>query len=333
MKKAAAILLAAALTLLSGCGAKDGMGETPAVSAAEPPAASEPAISEPAVSSEAPAQSTQQEEFVSETDAEGNYTVMVNGDVFWTDGYTVREPENTVDITTARLSDFGDHFTTRYPVTTDTYKLCAGTKYEIEVLHIASEDPGPTVYIVSGIHGDEIGGWYAGTLLKEMTLSCGEVYLIAPANVNGAKNGTRYVTGKQDLNRSFPGGSSDAGRIAAAIYGDIADKQPELLLDLHEAIVYTDGRDFLGSTLIFTDLAGMEDLFFDVLMATQTGEICQGEFGYTGPGPDGSINATVTNELKIPAITVETFRGYNIERRITEQLDIVEHILAYKGMI
>ncbi len=272
------------------------------------------------------------EEFVSETDAEGNYTVQIQGEIFWVNGTRAIEPENTVDLTTAKISDFGGNFTEEYPVKVSSYTLLSGTVNAVEVVHISSENPGPVVYVVSGIHGDEIAGWYAGTLLKSATISSGDLYVIAPANAQGAKNKTRYVTGSQDLNRVFPGGTSEAGKIAAAIYSDIQDKQPDLLLDLHEAIVYSNKKDFLGSTLIFTELTGMEELFFDLLLATQLGDICQGEFGYSGPAPDGSINATVSRELGIPAITVETFRGYTMERRIGEQLDIVEYVLSYLGM-
>ena len=142
------------------------------------------------------------------------------------------------------------------------------------------------------------------------------------------------MTGRQDLNRSFPGDPSgnEAERLADAIFSDIADKKPSIVLDLHEAIVLTQDRDFLGSTYIFTDLAGMEDLFFDLLAATGDGDICHNEFGFNGPGPEGSINATVTRSLRIPVITVETFRGFSIERRVYDQLDTVQFVLEYLGM-
>lgn len=273
-----------------------------------------------------------EEPFVTEYDDQGYHTVQIAGDVFWTDGKTVREPENDFDLANAKLSDYWDAMSD-HAVSVESYTLRSGTPQQTTVYHIDSGVDGPTVYIEGGLHGDELAGWYAGTILQQMTLSCGDVYLLSCANTQGAKNGTRYVTGTQDANRSFPGKETDAGRLSKAIFDDIAAKKPELVLDLHEAIVYTDSRDFLGSTLIFTDLAGMEELFFDTLTATQLGEICEGEFGYTGPSPDGSINATVTTQLGIPTITVETFRGYRMERRVGEQLDIVYYILAYKGML
>jgi hypothetical protein len=48
----------------------------------------------------------------------------------------------------------------------------------------------------------------------------------------------------------------------------------------------------------------------DLLGATQNGEICSQAFDYFGPGPDGSINLAVTEQLTIPVITVgETYLG------------------------
>jgi predicted deacylase len=142
------------------------------------------------------------------------------------------------------------------------------------------------------------------------------------------------VTGRQDLNRSFPGDpdGDEAQQLADAIFSDIRLRKPDIVLDLHEAIVMSQSRDFLGSTYIFTDLAGMEDLFFDLLFATQDGTICHNEFGYTGPGPDGSVNAEVTKRLHIPVITVETFRGFDIVRRVQDQLDTIGFVLDYYGM-
>ena len=277
--------------------------------------------------------STQTETSGTESAEKEWHEVEINGNKFMTDGYLVQEPECTVDIDTANFSDFGEHFTEEYPVTVDTYKLLEGTDYEMEVYHIASENPGETVYIVGGVHGDERAGWFAGKLLRKATISSGELYVLAPANAKGAKELKRYVD-EDDMNRCFPGKAdgTPGEQVANAIYTDIADKNPGFLFDLHEAIIYTEGRDFLGSSLIFTDLEKMGDMFFDLLFATQDGELCSVPFGYNGPGPIGSINNTVTTNLGIPTITVETFRGFDIYQRVSDQLDIVEYVLKYKGM-
>ena len=266
---------------------------------------------------------------------EGWQVVTIFGvEMLW-DGYKVKEPDGKLDIDAMRFADFGeDLFAETYPSETERYTLCAGEITEAEVVHIKGAEEGPVLYIVAGVHGDEIAAWYAGRLLRNVSLKAGELYLIAPANTNGARNHTRYVTMTQDLNRSFPGDpdGNEAQKLAHAIYSDIERVQPFLVLDLHEAIVYTEGRDFLGSNLIFTILDGIDDLFYDMLFATQDGELCANAYTSNGPGPKGSINNTVANELGIPVITVETFRGFPIERRVRDQLELVQYVLKYVGM-
>ena len=265
---------------------------------------------------------------------DGYQTLIINGEAIKWDGYKAIEPSDDWDIWNMKLSDVGPFFEEVFEVETSTYKLMEGEITETEVLHIHSANEGPCVYVVGAVHGDERAAWYAALLLREATISCGDLFILVPANANGARNLTRYVTGRQDLNRSFPGDSSgnEAERLSDAILNDIADKKPSLVLDLHEAIVLTQDRDFLGSTYIFTDLTGMEDLFFDLLAATGDRVICHNEFGFNGPGPEGSINATVTRELRIPVITVETFRGFDIGRRVYDQLDTIQFVLDYLGM-
>lgn len=261
-------------------------------------------------------------------------TVVIDGETFLYDGYRVVEPEVTFDIHTKTLSDFVDDFDTVYEVQRESYLLTPGTDTETTVVKIVGQDPGPTVYVAAGIHGDERAAWYAGLLLQNATLKAGTLYVLAPANAQGARLFRRTV-GTEDPNRCFPGDENGtlAQKLCCAIFRDVEDKGPEILLDLHEAIVYTGGRDFLGSTLIYSSLTGMEDLFFDLLFDTQDGKVTSRPFTHNGPGPAGSMNRTVTESLGVPTITVETFRGFPMERRVFDQLKIVAYVLRYKGML
>lgn len=291
------------------------------------------AVTEPASDKTEPAQTTPEATHLQPE--EGWQVITIQGvEMLW-DGYRVKEPVVDLDIDAMTFADFGESlFPETYPVTAETYTLCPGEIMETEVVHIKAEQEGPVIYVVAGVHGDEVAAWYAGRLLRKATLKAGELYVVAPANANGARNRTRYVTGQQDLNRSFPGSESgnEAQRIANAIYRDIERVQPYLVFDLHEAIVYTSGRDFLGSNLIYTILDGIDDLFFDMLFATQDGDLCSNAFSSNAPGPQGSINNTVAKRLGIPVITVETFRGFDIVRRVHDQLDIVQYALEYVDM-
>lgn len=331
MRKVSILLLAVFLALFVGCSKEN--SQTMAFEAVNNVESSDIDASKDTVSSE-----NTTSEVVSESDSpyvEGYQQVVVAGETVLWDGYKALEPDSKLDIWNMKPSDFGEFFTKTFEVTKDSYKLMEGTLMETEVVHIHSENEGPCVYIVGAVHGDEKAAWYAAILTEQATISCGDLYILAPANANGAKNDTRYVVARQDMNRVFPGDpeGNEAERIADAIFSDIAEKRPSFVFDLHEAIIMTSGRDFLGSSYIFTKLDGMEDLFFDMVFATQDGTICHNEFSVNGPGPDGSVNNTVTNLLRIPTVTVETFRGFHIERRVYDQLDTIQFVLNYLGML
>ena len=233
--------------------------------------------------------------------------------------------------------DFGDYFLNDYPTQVSSYKIGEGTDVENEVVVLQGEEEGPTIYIVAGVHGGEIAGWMTGNLVKKVGIKAGTVHILSPANRWGAEADprSRYVTGQEDLNRSFPGDPEGnmAQRVADTIFQDIERVDPVFVFDLHEAMANEENRDFLGSSLIYTDLSEMSDMYFDMLLATESGELCSERFNFFAPGPVGSINNTVTTQLGIPTITVETYRGYPLERRIGDQLDIVEYVLTYYGLL
>lgn len=283
---------------------------------------------------------TQYEEIVEENllydpDDPSTYVVVAGEKVAWNSDWNVAiEPDSSLDIFDMEFSDFGDFFEEEYPVTVSSYTIAQGTAAETTVWHIHSENEGPTIYISGGIHGDERAAWYAGVLMKDCTISCGDLYVLSQANIIGANKISRRVEGKEDPNRFFPGNPNGTLTqvLDYAIFSDIQDKNPDLVLDLHEAIVVSKSREFLGSTYIFTTLDGIDMLMFDLLAATEDGDICHNAFSATGPGPAGSLNSTVSNHLGIPVITVETFRGFDIHRRIYDQLDTIQFILGYYEM-
>ena len=262
-------------------------------------------------------------------------TVVIDGVTYERDGWGVKEPESDVVLETASPADFGDFFAENYPVERSSYQLLQGTDQETEVTVIASATEGPTLYVVSGVHGDERAGWYTGTMLKQASIKCGTLYVIAPLNQYGAEHRVRFCCAENlDLNRAFPGApdGNPAQRLADAVLTDISRVKPDFVFDLHEARSTGERADFLGASLIYTTLDGIEEMFMDLLFATQIGDLCSEPFSYNSPGPNGSINSAVGNLLKIPIVTVETFRGYQMSRRIGDQLAIVNYVLTYYGM-
>ena len=123
-------------------------------------------------------------------------------------------------------------------------------------------------------------------------------------------------------------------RISAALYADIQDKQPDLVLDLHEALVHTDDQDNLGNSIICQDMQPIADLVLNLLADSDNGVLPLTEpLDLFGSPPEGSLNRTVTLELGIPVITVETSRQEELGVRVSNQLHVVEYILIWYNML
>ena len=247
------------------------------------------------------------------------------------------DPPHSIVFATAQPFDFCDYFSFEYETALQRYLLGEGTDYENEVTVLTGAQPGASVYVVAGLHGDEEAAWRAGELLKKSGIKAGSLYILAPANKTGAsaQPPTRFVFGQFDLNRSFPGEArkNAAEQMANTIFEDVRRVAPALVLDLHEAQILSQRDDFLGSSLIFTELGEHDDFFLQMILETQQGTLCSHPFDYFSPAPSGSLNKTVSQQLSIPVITVETFRGYEMERRLADQLDIVGRVLTEYGML
>ena len=98
--------------------------------------------------------------------------------------------------------------------------LPSGTSIDLSVFVFRSKNPGPTMLLLGGVHGDEINGIeivrkaIAEDYFKN--LSCGAVIAIPLLNEFGFIQISREFPGGKDINRSFPGtkGGSLASRVA-----------------------------------------------------------------------------------------------------------------------
>lgn len=236
-------------------------------------------------------------------------------------------------------SDFGNYFQEEFPMEISTYTIAEGTQWVNEVTVLQAAEEGPTFYIIAGVHGNEQAAWLAGNLLKKATFPVGTLYILSPANRWGASEDppSRYVSGTDDLNRSFPGdiNGTDGEQVAYYIYQDVVRVSPDFVFDLHEAQKISTSSDFLGSSIIFTSLntETMSSLVMDILLDSEAGLVFSEPLQFYSPGPTGSVNSTICNQLNLPVLTVETFRGFEMDSRIGDQLDVVHYTMAYYGMI
>lgn len=129
-----------------------------------------------------------------------------------------------------------------------------GDPWPTPVTIIHGRRPGPTITITGGVHGDEMVGQVAASLLSQNVFTgpgrpldpemmAGTVRLAPVLNPLGSTRQLRYFPDGRDLNREFPGSEagSTTGRVAHRVLNDLISGS-DFLLDLHTA---ARGRDNL----------------------------------------------------------------------------------------
>jgi predicted deacylase len=116
-------------------------------------------------------------------------------------------------------------------------RLVTGTRVSLPLRIFHGRAAGPTVFVSSSVHGDEILGVEiirrVAAGLSARTLH-GTVVFVPIVNVHGFLTGDRYLPDRRDLNRSFPGSSrgSLAARIADAFLREVVARC-DVGIDLH----------------------------------------------------------------------------------------------------
>ncbi|MFD2718161.1 succinylglutamate desuccinylase/aspartoacylase family protein [Hymenobacter monticola] len=98
-------------------------------------------------------------------------------------------------------------------------RLPSGTVIDVPVHVLRATEPGPTLLLMGGMHGDEVNGIETIRRLVRrelLTPTRGSVIAIPILNIYGFLNFSREVPDGKDVNRSFPGfpRGSLAGRVA-----------------------------------------------------------------------------------------------------------------------
>jgi predicted deacylase len=199
-----------------------------------------------------------------------------------------------------------------------------GMRMAVPVWIARGQQPGKTLAVTAGIHGDELNGVeiarriFAETDPKQLS---GTLVVLPVLNRHGFLAGSRYMNDRRDLNRAFPGSprGSSASIIAHSVFRPVI-RRADALVDLHTA---SDKR--INLPQIRTDLSSPAAL-----------ELAR-HFGIgvvlNGAGPKGSLRRTAL-DAGIPAIIYEAggvhiLQTEEIERGVTG----VRNVMRYMGMI
>lgn len=124
-----------------------------------------------------------------------------------------------------------------YSLSMDIARLHTRTKIEVPVIVERGKEPGPTLLLSAGIHGNEVNGV---EIVRQIVAkgfnkpAAGTVICVPVVNVFGFLNQSRLFPDGRDLNRVFPGSAkgSLASRFAHAFMEEIIP-QADYIIDYH----------------------------------------------------------------------------------------------------
>ncbi len=185
-------------------------------------------------------------------------------------------------------------------------------------------NPGPTLCLTGGIHGDELNGVEIvrrAFSAVDATQLQGTLIGLPAINAEGVRSGDRYMSDRRDLNRSFPGraGGSVAALVAHAVFNEVIRKC-DALADFHTA---SNSRTNLPQIRADINDPDIEELAVHFGLGIVV----------AGSGPDSSLRREAA-KAGIPAIIYEAGEPYRFqEHEIDAGVQGARNVMAYLDMI
>jgi predicted deacylase len=169
-----------------------------------------------------------------------------------------------------------------------------------KVFHAA--EPGPAVFLIAAVHGDEING--VGVIreifFEPPELLRGTLVCVPVANIFGFEGHTRYLPDRRDLNRSFPGSSTGslALRLAHILFHEVVSRC-QYGIDLHTATIRRTNFPHVRADLANEEVRRIAFAFgCEVIL--------------NGEGPRGSLRSEAVN-AGCHLITMEAGEAFKFE--------------------
>ncbi len=205
-------------------------------------------------------------------------------------------------------------------VTISIDRLPTGTLIDIPVYVFNAKEPGPTLLVQAGLHGDEINGVEIVRRMlqeKKFQVKHGAVIAVPILNIFGFIHFSRDVPDGKDVNRSFPGSKTGslAGRIAYHYVSEILP-QIDFGIDLHTGGAQRSNYPQIRYTTEDKQSKNLAIVFNAPY--TFSSNLIKGSF------------RSAANKMGIPTIVFEAgesmrFDTYSISKGINGILNVMEH--------
>lgn len=220
---------------------------------------------------------------------------------------------------------------------TGSYTIRRGTPQETRVVRIRTATDGPTVFVLGGMHGDEVGGYRAADAVADWTLDAGTVVVLPRANVRAIERGTRTTDGEDglDLNRQFPLGERPTTPLAREIYDAVVRHDSDVFIDLHSSKGFW-GEGHFGQAIFHSDDETLASRLADVVDGLNEAVVPEErhpQYTYEAVQFDGQparmLVLKVARDLGVPACLHEvTESGLSEETQVAWSTAVAARFLA-----
>ncbi len=198
------------------------------------------------------------------------------------------------------------------------------TPVNVPVTVIRGRRPGPTLFLIAAIHGDELNG--VEVVRRVMTGLTpdqvrGTLICVPVANRVGFLAHTRYVPGRRDLNRYFPGDplGTTAARMAHTLFTEIVARA-RFGIDLHTASVVRTNLPHVRADMSNPGVRRLARAFGTEIIVDSRGF-------------PGTLRAAATSAA-VPTIIFEAGETFRFQRNmVTRGVTGVKSVLANLKMI
>jgi predicted deacylase len=200
----------------------------------------------------------------------------------------------------------------------------AGGPVPIPVRVARGAQPGPTLCLTAGIHGDELNGIeVVRRVLQEIdpVKLSGMVIGVPIVNLHGFRQASRYLPDRRDLNRHFPGRAtgSAASRIAHSFFQQVI-VHCETLVDLHTGSFHRSNVPQVRADLTDSGSFELAKAFGSQVVVHAVGE-------------PGTLRRAAS-DVGIPAISYEAGEPMRFQpAEVEEGVRGVFDLLSRKGML
>jgi predicted deacylase len=199
----------------------------------------------------------------------------------------------------------------------------SGSDIPTPVVVIRGAEPGPTLCLIAGIHGDEVNGIEIVRRLVEHVEPeglRGTILAVPIVNLPAFRRGSRYLPDRRDLNRYFPGSptGSVASRMAHAFFDKVI-RRCDALVDMHTGSFHRANLFQVRADLSRDDILELARGFDAVVVVNNRGQL-------------GTLRRAAS-DAGIPAVTIEAGEPTRfLEREVDRGVVGIEGLLSYLGM-